>query len=59
MAAVRMAVMEIGAQDVIMKVYEIAPRKGMQVIDSLRRMVPVGKDTFRGANQYTGLRTDL
>ena len=28
MAAVRMAVMEIGAQDVIMKVYEIAPRKG-------------------------------
>ena len=32
MAAVRMAVMEIGAQDVIMKVYEIAPRKGMQVI---------------------------
>ena len=38
MAAVRMAVMEIGAQDVIMKVYEIAPRKGMQVIDSLRRM---------------------
>ena len=46
MAAVRMAVMEIGAQDVIMKVYEIAPRKGMQVIDSLRRMVPVGKDTY-------------
>ena len=42
MAAARMAVMEIGAQDVIMKVYEIAPRKGMQVIDSLRRMVPVG-----------------
>ena len=31
MAAVRMAVMEIGAQDVIMKVYEIAPRKGMPV----------------------------
>ena len=60
MAAVRMAVMEIGAQDVIMKVYEIAPRKGMQVIDSLRRMVPVGKRyIFRGANQYTGLRTDL
>lgn len=28
MAAVRMAVMEIGAQDVIMKVYEVAPRKG-------------------------------
>ena len=46
MAAVRMAVMEIGAQDVIMKVYEIAPRKGMQVIDCLRRMVPVGKDTY-------------
>lgn len=43
MAAVRMAVMEIGAQDVIMKVYEIAPRKGMQVIDSLRRMVPEEK----------------
>ena len=46
MAAGRMAVMEIGAQDVIMKVYEIAPRKGMQVIDSLRRMVAVGKDTY-------------
>lgn len=46
MAAVRMAVMEIGAQDVIMKVYEISPRKGMQVLDTLRRMVPVGKDTY-------------
>lgn len=60
MAAVRMAVMEIGAQDVIMKVYEIAPRKGMQVIDSL---LPNGSGRkryiFRGANQYTGLRTDL
>ena len=46
MAAVRMAVMEIGAQDVIMKVYEIAPRKGMQVIDSMRRLVLLRKDTY-------------
>lgn len=46
MAAVRIAVMEIGAQDVIMKVYEITPKKGVQVIDNLRRMIPVGKDTY-------------
>ena len=59
MAAVRMAVMEIGAQDVIMKVYEIAPRKGMQVIDSLRRMVPVGKDTYSEGRISTDQITEL
>lgn len=46
MAANRIAIIEISAQDVRLKVYELSAKKGANVIDTVRRMVPVGKDTY-------------
>ncbi len=46
MAIVRFAVAEIAAQEISMKVYEVSPRIGIRVLDSIRRPVPVGQDTY-------------
>lgn len=46
MAIERYAVAEIAAQEICMKVYEVSPRIGIRVLDSLRRPVPVGQDTY-------------
>ena len=46
MAVSRLAIMEICSQELVLKVFEVAKKKEMVCIDTVRKMVPVGRDTF-------------
>ena len=46
MAVSRYAVIEIAAQEIWMKVYEISQKNGIKTLDNVRRSVPIGQDTY-------------
>ena len=46
MAVSRIAIMDICTQEIVLKVYEISKKKEMLCIETVRKMVPVGRDTF-------------
>ena len=46
MTVSRIAIMEICSQELVLKVYEVAKKKEMTCIETARKMIPVGKDTF-------------
>ena len=46
MAANRYAAVEVAAQEIMLKIYEVSARSGIRSIDTVRRSVPVGRDTY-------------
>ena len=46
MAVNRFAAIEIAAQEIWIKVYEISQRNGIKTIDHVRKSVPIGQDTY-------------
>ena len=46
MAAARYAVVEIAAQEILLKLYEISAKSGIQTVDTIRRSIPIGRETY-------------
>lgn len=46
MAVTRYAAVEVAAQEVLLKIYEIFGKSEIRTIDTVRRSVPIGRDTY-------------
>ena len=46
MAVTRFGVINIGAHELDMEIYDISSARGIQKVDHIRHLVPLGKDAY-------------
>ncbi len=46
MAVARHGVIEVAAQEILLKVYEVSPKNGITIVDTVSRSIPIGRDTY-------------